>query len=287
LSNPRDWVLKCDDLPRVEDLLIATNPADGSRWLNGQGYFHWVQQPSADQEPTDVERRELWYTFTGHLIRADDAQAFLSWAEGADFWGGWMPEAAKAYWMFLGEHAWAPAFRYFQRPYYGDDGWTQPNHDCPVKIRTVAFDYLSEASGFDCSVDESYTLRLPVSDLITGLGVRWSGRGADFVDAADRVAIQDPTVYNRGPSSLLLRVDLLKEFLAREKLTICWAVLGEKRVLSPGFGAGPYHPTLRMSGAYVLSEERAIGFVKRMLDDPNSAPGNGTYMWQPKPPDRR
>jgi hypothetical protein len=56
----------------------------------------------------------------------------------------------------------------------------------------------------------------------------------------------------------------------REKLTICWAVLGEKQVLSPGFGTGPYHPALRMSGAYVLSEGRAMGFVKQMLDDPNS-----------------
>ena len=61
----------------------------------------------------------------------------------------------------------------------------------------------------------------------------------------------------------------VREFLAREKLTICWAVLGEKRVLSPGYGAGPYHPALRMSGAYVLSEGRAIGFVKYMIDDPS------------------
>lgn len=270
LGSPRDWVLKCDDLPRVEELLMVTNPADGSRWLNGQGYFNWKQKPPVDREGSDVERRELWYMCTGYLVRADDAQSFLKWAEGVDFWGRWMPDAPEVYRMFVGEHAWAPASRYFQRKYYGDDVWTQPNHDCPVKIRTVAFEYLREASGFDCSVDESFSLRLPVSDLITGLGIRWSGRGADFVDAADRVAAQDPTVHADGPSALLLREDLLREFLAREKLTICWAVLGEKRVLSPGFGAGPYHPALRMSGAYVLSEGRAIGVVKWMLDGPNS-----------------
>jgi len=274
-SSPRDWVLNCDDLPKVEDLLIVTNPADGSRWLNGQGYFSWKQQPPADRESTDVERRELWYICTGYLVRADDAQPFLKWAEGVDFWGRWMPDAAEVYQMFLGEHAWAPASRYFQQQYYGDDGWTQPNHGCPCKIRTLAFEHLHEASGFDCSVDESFTLRLPVSDLVTGLAIRWSGRGADFVDATDRVAAQDPTVHADGPSAFLLREDLLKEFLAREKLTICWAVLGEKRVLSPGFGAGPCHPALRMSGAYVLSEGRAIGFVKRMLDDPNSEQNKG------------
>ena len=132
-----------------------------------------------------------------------------------------------------------------------------------------ACEYLREASGFDCSIEDSYTLRLPVIDLVSGLGIRWSGRGADFMDGADRVVGQDPTVHSEGPSAMLLRDDLLGEFLAREKLTICWAILGEKRVISPGFGTGPRHPRLRMSGAYVLSQERAVGFVKHMVDDPN------------------
>ena len=55
---------------------------------------------------------------------------------------------------------------------------------------------------------------------------------------------------------------------ASSKLTICWAVPGEKRVISPGFGAGPRHPWLRVSGAYVLSEGCVVGFVKHMIDDP-------------------
>lgn len=268
-SNPRDWVLNYGDLPKVEELLVATNPTDGSRWLNGRGYFHWKQQPPADRESTEVECRELWYICTGYVLRASDAQGFLAWAEKVDFWECWMPESAEVYRMYLGEHAWAPASRYFQKQNYGDDGWIQPGHGCPVKIQTVAFEYAREASGFDCSIDEAHKLRLPISKLVTGLGIRWSGNGADFVDAADQVVTQDPTVHADGPTALLLREDLLREFLAREKLLICWTVLGEKRVLPPGFGAGPYHPALRMSGAYVLSEKGPVGFVKHMIDDPN------------------
>lgn len=267
-NRPREWVLSSEDLPRVVDLLIATNPIDGSRWLNGQGFLMWKQQPPADRESTEVERREIWYTCTGYLLRADDAPAFLQWAEGVDFWGRWMPDATEVYQIFLGEHAWAPASHYFQKQYFGDDGWTQPRHGCPVKVRTVGFEYLRETSGFDCSLDDSYKLRLPVSELITGLRIRWSGRDADFVDAVDQVVVQDPAAHAEGPTALLIRENPLRELLAHENLTICWAVLGEKRVISPGFGAGPYHPSLRMSGAYVLSGERATGFIKHMLDDP-------------------
>ena len=268
-ASPRDWVKNTDDLPKVEDLLVVTNPRDGSRWVNGQGYFSWEQKSPADRESSDIEQRDLWYMFTGHLIRADDAESFLRWAEGVDFMGRWMPEAGKVYGMFLGEHAWAPASHYFQDSYYGEDGWTQPRHDCPVKVRTVTSEYLREKSGFDCSIEEGYTLRLPVVDLVRGLGIRWSGRGADFVDGTDQVVAQDPTAHSEGPDGMLLRHDCLEEFLNREKLVMCWAVLGEKRVISPGFGAGPHHPWLRMSGAYVLSGKRVAGFVKRMIDERN------------------
>lgn len=270
-NNPRDWVLKCDDLPKIEDLLIVTNPTDGTRWLNGKSYFDWQQHPPADQEATEVERRELWYILTGYLVRADKAQSFLKWAEGVDFWGRWMPEAAEPYRMFLGEHAWAPSARYFQQPYYGDEGWTQPSHECPVTIRSLALDYVYGTGGFDCSADDDFKLHLPTGDLTNRLGIRWSGLGADFIDPAGRIVAQDPTVHADGPKALLLRKDALRDFLTRERLTICWSVLGEKRVLSPGFGTGPNHPSLRMSGAYVLSEEGcAIGFTKHMLDDPDS-----------------
>jgi len=265
-SGPREWVMRCDDLPKVEDLLSVARPEVASRWLNVQGYFNWKQQPPADRESTDVERRDLWYICTGYLVRAQDADAFVRWAEGVDFWGRWMPDPPEVYRMFLGEHGWSPASRYFQQPYFGDERWTQPNHGCPGKVRAIAFEYLREASGFDCSVDESYTLRLPASELVTGLGLRWSGNGADYLDAADQLAAFDPTAHADGPSALLLREDLLKEFLAREKLALCWAVLGEKRVLGAGLMPA-HHASLRMSGAYMLGDRGPVGFLKCMSDD--------------------
>jgi hypothetical protein len=180
-----------------------------------------------------------------------------------------MPDPPEVYRLFLGEHGWAPASRYFQQQYFGDAGWTQPRHGCPHKVRNVACEYLREAAGFDCSVDESYSLRLPAAELVSGMGLRWFGNGADFLDATRRLAAFDPTVHADGPSALLLREDLLREFLAREKLTLGWAVLGEKRVLSPGFRTGPYYPALRMSGAYVLTGDRSpVGFLKRVVNEP-------------------
>lgn len=122
----------------------------------------------------------------------------------------------------------------------------------------MRFEYLGERGGFDCSLDESYTLRLPASELVNGLGIRWSGDDADYLDTAGQLAAFDPTAHDKGPTALLLREDLLKDFLAREGLTLCWTVLGEKHVIGAGH-LPKYQLSLRMTGAYILDDNGPDG----------------------------
>jgi hypothetical protein len=265
-SDVRQWVMRIDDLPVVDDLLCVAS-ADGVQWVNGQGHFCWKQPVSADRDSMDADRGDLWYACVGYLIKRDDATAFLKWAESVDFAGEWMPGPPGLERQFIGEYQWSPASRYFQKSYFGDDGWIEPDQDCSVKVRTVAAEYFRETGGFDCSIDETYTLRVPISELIVGLGIQWTGVGADFVDSAGRLIAQDPTVNAEGPSALLLREDALREFLARNELTICWAITGEKRVISYTHGRGKIYPSTRISGAYMLGEGKPIGFVKYMIDE--------------------
>lgn len=266
-SNPREWVMDSSALPNFEELLLVTDPANGSRWLNCEAHFSWREQPPPDRDASDIERRELWYMCTGYLLRAEDAEPFLKWAESVDFSGRWMPDAADSYRTFLGEHAWAPADRYFQTPYHGERGWTQPREGCPVKVRTMAFKYSREHTSLDSSIDDSYELRLPIGELVTGLGLHWSGNGADFLDQANQLAAQDPTVHTTGPDALLIREDILRRFLAEKNLTVCWAIIGEKRILGPTVGFGPRQPSMRMSGAYVLGPSGLVGFIDGAFDD--------------------
>lgn len=254
-GNPKGWVMRRDDLPKLEGLLLSTHPRDMSRWLNVNGYFCWQQQPPADQESTDVERRQFWYSVAGYLIKAQDADHFMTWAKGVHFREQRMPEPPKVYQMFLGEHCSSPASRYF-----GDDGWKQPGPGCPVKIRPMSFEYLSEASGFDCSIDESFSLRLPACDLMAELGLQWTGYDADYVDSEAKLATFDPTASSDGPNALLIREDLLKPFLAREGLSVVWMILGEK--LSMGAGLRPAHfASVQLSGAYMLRDGDLVGFL--------------------------
>jgi hypothetical protein len=125
-------------------------------------------------------------------------------------------------------------------------------------IKPIAFKYFSKSSGFDCSIDEGYTLRLLTPEIVVNLGLRWSGNAADYLDVNSQLAAFDPTAKAEGPDALLIREEILKEYLVRENLALCWVVIGEKRVIGAGFDPG-HHSNLLISGAYVLGDTEPDG----------------------------
>ena len=263
-----DWIKRNDDIPDMRDLLSVERPSDGTRWLNVRGYFNCQQPHPADVEPYDVEQRDIWFICQGYFIRAKDADIFIDWAKDIDFWGRWMPESSEIYNMFLGEYGWSSAFRYFNQPYYGFCGWTNPGKNCPTFVRPVLFEYNVGTQSFDCSVDESYTLRLPDHNIVERLGLKWTRQGANFVDKEGQLTAFDPTAHEDGPTALLIREALLRQYLSNEGLALCWTILGEKRVL--GGSRHSYHGALRISGAYKYTDQGPQGFLNFFPDKPRN-----------------
>ena len=274
----QDWLSNCENLPDIERLLKVVNPRDGTRWFNANGNFLWRQPHSADEEPYDRNRRELWIGVSGYFVRVEDAKDFMDWAQTVDFWGRWMPEPPEGYPLYVGEYGWSPAFRDLHPDYLEDRGWVKPQardgEECPVAIQPASFTSLSESGGFDCSVEEGYSLRLPHRGYIDHLGLRWSGNGVDYVDENGELAAFDPTAHGDGPSALLLREELLKEYLKDKGLALCWTVIGEKWGVGGDTGA-EYRGYATMSGAYSYAGEKLEGFLHYRKKLPDSADGNG------------
>ena len=268
----QDWITHRDDIPRVAEELVVNGP-DGSRWINLSVFLGWQQHHPADVEPMDVDRREIWLSCIGYFVKAEDADVFMDWAKDVDFWGNWMPNIPHAYLydMFLGEYGWSPAFRYADRQFYSDHGgveWIKPKNGCPVNVKPASFEYRVESNGYDCSVEDSYTLHLHHHRFLSSLGLKWSGRGADYLDGEGKLAAFDPTVHEDGPSALLVREDLLRQYMSKESLTLCWTVVGEKWVIGP-INDIKYQGSLKMTGAYRYGEQGPDGFINTSHQPPH------------------
>jgi len=255
-DDPESWVINEEGLPCLKSLLCTVRQEDGTSWVNIDGFLVWSRPIPPDKESSEYERRELWYIFDAYLIRKSDMASFMEWAAKVSFKGKWMPEPPTLYGMFFGEHGWSPASGCLDK---GE--WHEVEKGCPSEVRLTSLEYVREVSTFDCSVDDSYSLRLPDKHLMTGLGLKWTGEAADFVNEAGEVVAMDPTAHEAGPSALLIREDALRAYLDREELAIVWAVLGEKRAFGPG-SRPRFFGELSISGAFTLVDDGLDGFLK-------------------------
>ena len=165
---------------------------------------------------------------------------------------------------------WSPAFESLTRSYEGIDGWTELQAGCPVSVQAATLEHLTESSGFDCSVDDSFALQLPCQQLVAGLGLSWSGTGADYVDTDGNLAAFDPTVHEEGPSALLIREDLLRRYLSDRGLAVCWMVQGEKLGLPESLNSDEFY-IARIAGVYALGDNGPEGVIEYRRDE--SKPG--------------
>ena len=271
-----EWHSSCDDLPKIEHLLVAKNPNDDSRWLNVNGSFVWRQPNPPDEDPFENNRREIWIGTTGYFVRKRDADSFMDWAKTVHFWGRWMPEPPALHSVYLGEYGWSPAYQhYFSDVEKGKD-WVRPTRfnikACPVKIQLASFEYETGSGDFDCSIDEGFSLGLPHSEFIDHFGLQWFGKGVEYLDAEGRVAAFDPTVTEPGPNATLLREDLLSQYLDDRDLVLCWVVVGEKWITG-GDAVNVYRGRLQISGAYRFTESGPKGSIIAKLDLPKCDAG--------------
>lgn len=198
---------------------------------------------------------------SAYLIRSTDIKAFDRWAKHADAVEALRSSDHSNYKIFLGEHGWSNASRYFQHPYYGDDGWSPASDKCPVKLHPVVFNYTREHGSFDCSVDESFMLRLPHRELLASLEIRWTGQNAEYADAGGNLIAFDPTAANEGSDDLLIKKTALANYLEREALSLIWVVTGEKRAIGPSMEYR-HLGSLSLSGIYRFVDGEAVGSLK-------------------------
>ena len=172
-----------------------------------------------------------------------------------------MPEAPVMRRVFIGEYEWSTAFQHAYKSWYGDSAWVVPDRDCPAPVQVPVIEYQAEEQGYDCSIESSYTIRLPHPNMVRSLSLRWDAENSWYVDAVGNRAVFDPSVHEDGSSALLIREDLLNQYLSADDLTLCWAILGEKLCLGnwePGQSPG----IINFSGAYLYADRSVEGSVR-------------------------
>lgn len=245
-----DWALDISDLPDLSGLICLKDNSDVS-WLNAFASFSWRRKHRPSETYDSVEDRSIWLKLHAFLVRDVDVSKLVEWGATCDSEHRWFDASIPRHTnLFLGEYAWSDAARFFECPYYADDGWSRPGK-CPVEALSVPSSYLEESAGFDCSLEEGFQLYLPCSEIVRDCGLEWTGIGSDFADKGGRILAKDPSAHEYGDNCLLLRRPEFAEYLKSRGLSMVWAVTGRKYRSTPTHDHRDYFES-SFSGVLVL-----------------------------------
>jgi hypothetical protein len=262
IRSPAEWLQTETDLPSLMPHLIATDPADGSRWLTLEAHYSWEEPTPPDMEWSDLPHRNLWYQVNALIVRKEDAAELFSWAKQQDFWGRWMPESRSSHDVFLGEFYWSPAYREQFADQRGNRAWTRGDRSrrLPKEVVVPSMAWSGSGASLDCSLEESIQVFLPAPWLAEQLGVQWAGVEGEFRGPDGARLARDPSVTTPGPPALLVSEPGLRGFLNRAEYEMIWTVLGCKAIV--GRRSDIPSEELHLNGSFRYRDGKIEGEVK-------------------------
>jgi hypothetical protein len=278
------WLCRTEDLPAPPALMAVINPSDSSEWLTLSGYFKWKQLVPPEEEGVGLQGREVWYIIESYLVKKADFKETFEWAKTQNFFRRKMPEPQDLHNIFFGELFRLPAYLHQHDSFSKYTEWTLgEGNPFPHPITTTSEHYVWER-GYDCSIEDTIGICIPSGYLAEHMNLRWNGVEGVFSNSADETVAFDPSVQEKGPSTLLIRKDVLVDFLEKNDLSIIWILRGEKNAHGRHPLAEQFLGRLYASGVYSLSEKEKVEGVLHSTFEPHDSQKKATHQpTSPKP----
>lgn len=263
------WKKSREDLPSIQKLL-SLKDFEQTEWLNLNSHVDWTEPKKLGEDHIGNNRKRLHYSITGWLIKTSDLDKLYQIFNSRENLTNWNFNIANRYEIFSREYLWSPAAQYFQtNPYYGGDLLPKTVEDpetgaeiCVIYSTASWFMWEEE---FDCSKKQVISYFKP--SLMTSIGLKNSAKEGAYINDCGEIVCFDPSVYTKGPASLLIRKDYLLKTLKDSGLSLIWFVQGEKQII--GFNRDSY-PNFdhNLDGFYYMTEDGSIsGEMKNQIID--------------------
>lgn len=267
----REWMRDTSDLPPIPPQLSITKPDDRTQWLVLDVSPRWESpNDEAEDEETKYPRKDVQYFVDSYIVKKSNAPDFMNWAKTQ--WLGnqhALPDTHSLSDVFFGEYFWAPAFKYFNVPYFLHHGWIggEEGDNIPTPIVRTSDHYTQSDQEYDCSIDEEgVAVYMPSKWMADNLKLEWRGVDGSFFDEHGELIAFDPSVHTVGPGALLVKRDALLTFLDERDLALVWVVAGEKLVVTGGMSGDDWPGRLLIAGVYTIKNGHIVGEVNTRFE---------------------
>ncbi len=230
------WIKDDKDLPAVTNLLIVKDN-HGAEWVNLYSNADWNEPRKPGEDRYKGNHKRVSYYIRSWLIKPADLNKMLKINLTVEVGRNWTPDPASRYEVFSREYFWSPAWSFFTLSRYqsGDALGYELEHPTTKKKIGVALhtaSYFLWEEEFDCSKDHAITFIKPAA--MTSAGLTFARKEGSLLNDKGEIVCIDPSVYEKGPSTLLMRKDHLLNLLKETGLKVVWIIQGRKQILGQG-----------------------------------------------------
>lgn len=263
----RIWLSAANDLPDPKPTIEVVGP-DSEAWLVLDNFVRWEQETPAEHKKYDVPHRDLWYMIKSYIVKRKDLECFFDWAKDRSSLARLMNDSYEFHNVYLREYPWAQSYLTNNNPNHGRSEWVRDDfNNVPCEILTTSERCSAQPSGFDCSMDESIRILLPVKWIFDGMNLRPTEvDGAYSGDGGQLLAIDPSEGGLDGPGALVMKKAPLIEFLDKKNCAIVWTLLGEKMLIG-GSMTRSAPGRLEISGAYTFIDGKLDGAMSAWFVD--------------------
>ncbi len=247
LPDPLGVIELCDDL--------------GDDWLSLEGSHEWRRAPAPGVDEYEVLHRRVWYELQAYLLQVERVDEFIDWSSGREFMGRWMPENRAFSEAYLREFPDSLAFEdLLSESEDTRSGWVTETrrYDLDIPLLVPSDSYSGGSVDRDCSVKESFVIRLPAAALVDAMGLRHGEQDGQWT-LDGRVVALDPSVDTDSARRLLVRRSVLVRYLESNGLTLAWTMMAAKELSGGWRGNKEGYSRTEVSGSYALKGDEIVG----------------------------
>lgn len=215
------WIIEDDAIySEFPDKLIITD-ADGTEWVSMYRYKEKQKKVMGEDEfPMSFSKGEqhIWVMLSLHITNEENHNVTLEDLQTSNY-AKQSSNMRDCYSIYNREYAWSPGYI---------SEFEDNEDEADENIARTSVVNFSWGKEYDASQDEGTSLLMPYGDIIRAMNLyQKEVDGAFYCD--DELVAFDTKIIGSERGELLIRRDVLNEYLKKKKLKAFWVVEGEKQ----------------------------------------------------------
>lgn len=247
------WLKEWREMPPIEDYLL-TKDQEGVEWVNLFSY-NAIKSPKSFSNH-DGWIREIWTFVQAFVVKKEHLSTICHEIQRVGLKGRVFRENREIDGIYAREFYWSDTYRdRCKVEYYGFAPFIIGHKEFPgIEIAPTYLQY-NHSSSEDASIPDGAIIIMPNEWLYKGLDLRYGKTNGVWEDKVGSVVVLDNAEYCKGHSALLIRKDVLLDYLNKEGLALFWPVLTERQArLVHGSGGLGYE----QNGGWAYMDEKGV-----------------------------